>query len=199
MANDDASFGLRPVRYRSGKAYTGGGQKAYAYDTSTALAVGDPVELLGEGEAATGVPVFKRAAAAGPIDGVIVGYLSDAGSDVLTRDVARAIPADTSSGSFVLVETDPDVIYEVQEDSVGENIVVSEVGLHASLTSVAPDTVNGISNVELDSDTAAADTTGALAVKIVGLAQKPSNELGANAIWEVLINTSTWRTSGVSR
>lgn len=200
MANVDAAFGLRPVRYRSGKAYTGGGQKAYATDTSTALAIGDPVLHSGTATAAEGIAIYQRAAAAGPIDGVIVGFLSDQNSDVLTRDNARVIPADTSGvGAFVIVETDPDVIYECQEDSDGENIIVSEVGLNANLTQVAPDSVNGLSNVEIDSSTAAADTSGALAVKVVGLAQKPSNELGTNAVWEVLVNTSTWRPSGVTR
>lgn len=199
MANADAAFGLRPVRYRSGKAYTGGGQEAYAFDTSAALAIGDPVVMSGAGEAATGLPVFKLSAAAGPIDGVIVGMLSDAGSTVLTRDNARVIPASASTGAFVLVETDPDVIYEIQEDSGGGAIAADSVGLHANLAIAAPDAVNGLSKVELDSSTAAADATGGLALKIVSLQRAEDNALGANAIWEVVINKTAWRGAGTSR
>lgn len=201
MANADAAFGLRPVRYRSGKAYTGGGQKAFCWDTSTALAVGDPVVLSGTGNTATGVPEYKRAAAAGPIDGVITGFLSDVGSDVLTRDFPRVVPAvaTAAGGVFCLVENDPEILYEIQEDSVGNSIDVTEIGLHANVNQAAPDSVNGISGVELDSSSAAADTTGGLAVKIVGLAQAPDNALGTNAIWEVVVNTSTWRGFGPSR
>lgn len=195
MANADAAFGLRPVRSRGTPAYTGGGIKGYAFDTSTALAIGDPVVFSGTGEAATGVPTFQRAAAVGPIDGVIVGMLSDPGDDVLTRDNPRVIAADTASGAFVLVETNPDVIYHVQEDSVGVTLAVTNIGQHIALTQSAPDAVNGVSSVELDSSTAGNTTTG-LAVKIVGLAELVDNSIGANAIWEVTINATNWRGAG---
>lgn len=201
MANADAAFGLRPVRYRSGHAYTGAAQKAYALDASNALAIGDPVESVGMAEASTGVPTVQRSTASGNIDGVIVGFLSDAGSDTLTRDFPRALPASASDGAFVMIETDPNVVYEIQEDSDGGSIQAASQGLHASLALATPDSVNGISQVEIDSSTVASDTTTppTLPLKLVSLAQRPDNELGTNAIWEVMITKSTFGFSGTSR
>lgn len=204
MANTDFAFGLRPVRYSDGRPYTGGGMRAVATDTSTALAIGDPVTFTGAGSTLVGAnkaPLVKRAAAAGPIDGVIVGILSDAGAAGLTRDFARTIPADTTGANAaqVLIVTDPSLIYQIQEDSVTENVVLSEYGLHANITQTGPDAVNGISKVELDSNTAAADSTGGLAVQIVGLADIVNNDTGANSVLEVRINKTNQRSFGSSR
>lgn len=202
MANSDAPFGLRPVRFLSGAPYNAAASvKGYAFDTSTALAIGDPVVLQGTSNT-DGIPQYKRAAAAGPIDGVIVGLYSDVGEDdwVVLRDNNRTIPADTTSGAYVAVAVPaPDLLFEVQEDSVGENVVAAEVGLHANLVFAAPSAVNGISQVELDSSTAAADTTNGLAVKIQSLVERPDNATGANAKWYVTVVNSTYAKSGPSR
>lgn len=204
MANADAAFGLRPVRYLDGSPYNAAaGIKGLAFDTTSALAIGDPVVLSGTA-GADGVPQFKRAAAAGPIDGVIIGFASSAGEDenVILRDSSRTIAAgsSTADGAFVLIAVaDGNLLFEVQEDSVGENVAAAEVGLHANLIYAAPDATNGISKVELDSNTAAADTTAGLAVKIVALAERANNEIGTNAKWLVTNVKSTWGTSGPSR
>jgi len=203
MANADAAFGLRPVRYLDGRPYNGASVKAFAFDTSTPLAIGDPLVLSGTA-GANGIPQFKRAAAAGPIDAVVVGLASSKGEDenVILRDASRVIPATTSAddGAFVhVVPATADLLFEVQEDSDSENVAIAEVGLHANLIYTAPDTVNGISKVELDSNTAATDTTAGLAVKIFGLVENEDNDVGTNANWLVSNVKSTWGTAGSSR
>lgn len=198
MANVNAPSGLMPVRYRSGKAYTAGGQEAFAFDATDALAVGDPVVFFGDATT-DGVPHVSRSSVGGKIDGIIVGMLSDPGTDILTRDNPRIIPASAASGgAFVLIESDPDLFYEIQEDSDGGFIPAASVGLHADLIFAAPDAVNGRSKVQIDSSTVLADLDGTLQVKIVALVKRANNEIGTNAKWLVTINKTSWRSFGSS-
>lgn len=201
MANADAAFGMRAVRHLDGSPYCGGGAfTGYAFDTSTALSIGDPIELTGLAES-DGIPQVKRSAAGSPIDGVIEGFLSDVGQakGVVLRDNNRTIPADTSSGAYVLVSPANNVVFEIQEDSVVNAVELSEVGLHANIIVAAPDAINGISKVELDSTSAASDTTGGLQLQILALKQSEDNEVGNNAVWEVTVSKTFSRSFGSSR
>lgn len=204
MANSDAAFGLRPVKYLDGSPYNAAaGVKGLAWDTSTALAIGDPVVLSGTANA-EGFPEYKRAAAVGPIDGVITGILSGVGLDenVILRDQARTIVATSSNAGASYVQiavASANLLFEIQEDSVGNAVEIAEVGLHANIDQAAPDSVNGISKVELDSSSAAADTTGGLAVKIHSLVERTDNAVGTNAKWYVTSVKSTNHSFASSR
>jgi len=203
MANPSVFGGLRPVRFLSGAPYNAaGGLRGRAFDATFALAVGDPVEAAGDSDA-DGTPHFKRAVAAGPIDGVIAGFLATPGQklNVHLRDGPRTIAATAtaSEGGLVLVATDPDLVFEIMEDAVGGALTSTASFLHADLALAAPDSVNGISKVQLDSSTAGADTTGTKAVKILALVTAPDNAFGANAKWEVTINKTAYRSFGSSR
>lgn len=79
MANVDAAFGLRPVRYLSGAPYNGACNKYYipSTDTNTAVYIGSVVKLTG-GADADGIPVVTgNVSATNPIVGVVVGVVPD--------------------------------------------------------------------------------------------------------------------------
>ena len=85
IANVDAPFGLRPVRYASsGKPYTGGFNLYFATGSTGAIYIGDPVIATGtanttevQGHAIGTLPSCSVAADGDgdPITGVCVGVL----------------------------------------------------------------------------------------------------------------------------
>ena len=181
MANVDRAFGLRPVRHRSGAPYNGAANRyhvpsSYAVD----LMIGDAVKLSGTGDA-DGVAGVLRAAAGDHITGVIVGVEATEGRESLTYSPA-------STEGYVLVADDPDLVFQVQEDGTS---AATAIGLNANLLVAAGSTAYGRSGSELDSSTAA--TTNTLQLNILGLSQRPDNEIGANAVYDVAINLHSSR------
>jgi hypothetical protein len=77
-----------------------------------------------------------------------------------------------------------DLIFEVQEDSVGGALAAANVGQNASL--IAGNNNGFLSGWMLDSSTAAATNT--LQVQLLGLARRIDNAFGTNAKWLVRIN-----------
>lgn len=183
MANVDAPMGLRPVRHLDGSPYNGKVEPFIvpAAD-ATALFVGDPVMLLA-GASADGIPYVKKATAGVKLVGVCtsVNY-----NDENLNDRYRL----ASNERLVFVCTGADVIYEVQEDSDTSTLAAADVWKFADLTAVAGNTSTGISNVELDSNTAVSTTA---QVRILRLSQRPDNVIGTNAKWEVIINESEFK------
>lgn len=183
MANVDSAFGLMPVRYASGAPYTGACNRYYVpASDGTALFRGDPVILAGSADA-NGVPDVTRATAgsAGRITGVVVGVVNDASITGKHR------PASTAG--YVLVADDPNLLFEIQDDSVGGNLAATDIGLNADLASGTGSTVTGLSGFELDTSTKA--TTATLQLRIEGLVQRPDVEVGANTKALVRINLPT--------
>jgi hypothetical protein len=178
MANADAAFGLRPVRYASGAPYNGAAQTFYVPATdSTAIYVGGLVKFAGSADA-NGIPtVTGDITTADVVAGVVVAV------DAETADSTTYRAASTAR--YVKVATDPGLIFHVQEDSVGGALAATNVGNAADLTGLtAGSTTSGRSTIEIDSSTAVAPGTNE-DVLILGLAQIAGNEIGANAVWEV--------------
>ena len=179
MANTDKPRGLTPVRLLSGAPYNHQVER-YAVDSAyaTALFIGDPVIHAGSSDSA-GVPQVEAGGTSGQYIGVITGI------DPIRTDLEKKhIPA--STGGYVYVATDPNIVYEIQEDSDTATLAAADVGLNADLVAGAGDATTGRSGYELDSDSA--NTTNTLSVRILGLVQREDNEIGANAKWEVIIN-----------
>ena len=184
MANKDAAFGLRPVRYANGSPYNGQVVKAYAADTSNALYVGDPVVRTGSGDA-NGIPAVQRAAANGAVWGIVQGILGDSNDD-LTRDTQRYVTANTNA--YLAIAPAEDMIFEAQEDSGGGDLAVTDIGRTVNVVFGTPSTSHPIvSAAELDSSTAAT-TSASMNFIVYGLVQNEDNEIGANARWEVKVN-----------
>lgn len=184
MANSDAPFGLRPVKYANGAPYNGAVIECYAMDGSNNLFVGDAVKRNGSGDD-NGVPGVVRSTAGAGVYGVIVGILGDSNED-LTRDTARYVAS--GANAYLAVAPAEDVVFEVQEDSVGSALAKTDIGRTADIIYGTASTSHPIlSAAELDSSTAAT-TSASMNLSIVALERAPDNEIGNYARWLVKIN-----------
>ncbi|UOF81823.1 hypothetical protein [Caudoviricetes sp.] len=192
MANANTPFGLRPVRHRNGAPYNGAARRYYVPSSDgTALYLGDPVIIAGSADA-NGVASVTRATAAGGsyLLGSVVGVEPAEGSQSGGRDSTTYRVASTER--YVWVADDPDLVFEIQEDSVGFTLSATYVGQNADLISGTGSNITGLSGFQLDSSTAA--TTSTLQLRILGYSQRIGNEPGnANAKLEVSINLHTLR------
>jgi len=188
MANPNAPFGMRPVRYLNGSPWNGQARAYFVPSTnSNAMFIGDPIvaDKLGNATEFMGFPpgslTRAKLAAAGDTElvrGVIVGVMPE------TRDSTIYRPA--SVNSVIWVADDPNLVFHVRDDGAGTP-AETWAGANAVLASGTGSTVTGQSGWVLDgSDTPAADASNTLL--ILGLANMPNNELGDYAIWEVIIN-----------
>ena len=182
MANVNTPFGLKPVR-EAGSGTHNGGLNMYYHPASdaTALYIGDPVVKNGSADAA-GRPAVIRATAAGAITGVVMGFVPNGTTDMAGYGAA-------SAAYYVLVDDDPDHIFEIQEDGVGGQLAAADIGLNADFIVAAGNAYSKRSGVMLDTSTKA--TTAGLPLKIVGLSERVGTEFGAYAKALVKINNHT--------
>lgn len=186
MANSDTPFGLIPIG-RNGGAYDGRVGRYYIPSTdSAACAVGDVVKLAGSADS-RGVPTVARATAGDIPVGIIVGF--EPVSTALDVPDYRA----ASTARYAQVADDPDVLFVVQEDSVGGALAATSVGLNADLIFGTPSATTGLSNVELDSSTAL--DTNTLDLQIRSLYDAADNIIGTNAKWVCGFNTHQYAKS----
>lgn len=198
MANPDRAQGFVPVQYLNGSPWNGQTRLysiAAAY--ATALYIGDPVISSGTSDT-NGIPGVALGAATGALRGVITG-LFDSGQT--TAPVGGSFSGYSSNPDLVYrpalhanvwyaaVCDDPNVLFEIQEESVASQLTATEVGLNQiSILNAG----NGyVSGWELAGDTSGtAATTSTLQLRLMGLAQRPAgtNTFGAYAKWLVKIN-----------
>lgn len=185
MPNTNVAFGLKPVRYAGGQAYTGAVNEYFVpASDGTALFVGDPVILAGSADSTLTAPTVTRATAAGAgrITGVVVGFRP---SDSIIANGYRL----ASTDAYVLVADDPEILFEIQEDSIGVPLAAADIGLNADLIAGNGNTFTKRSGFQLDTSTKA--TTATLQLRIVGLVNRADNEVGAQAKALVRINLTT--------
>ncbi len=204
MANVDAAFGLRPVRYITGAPYNGAVNPYWVKSTSNnTLFIGDPVliqgtantaviEVPGAGSFVAGaLPEIKRATAGDTnrVSGVIVAFAAD------PTGLENQYRLD-STERVAYVCDDPDVVFEIQGDSAG-TIDVGDVGDNAAFLIGTGSTVTGLSGAELNS---AAITGGASnQLIILRLINRVGNDITAvHAQWEVMISNHTMRGGGAA-
>lgn len=188
MANTSKIRGFLPMKHVNGSPYNGQSNIYFIPSSdSTAVFVGDPVKLL-TGANAQGVAQVTKATSGAAVLGVVIGVINTKFDPVAGRMSGGSVSLDTpvyrpaSVGQYVLVCDAPDVIYEV-EAVTGSNAAYSflsaDVGKNADLTTVAGDTNTGTSAAALNMATKA--TTATLQFKIMGVVQRPDNELTGNA------------------
>lgn len=182
MANSDNATGLRPVRYQGGAAWSGAANKYYVPSSDgTAIYLGGLVKLAGSADANGIASVTGNVSTGNAVVGVVVGI------EPVTAD--STIYRAASTERYVLVADDPNLIFEVQDDSVGGALAAANVGNTADLTGfTSGSTATGSSSIEIDSSTATASGDGTEDVFIVGLVQRGDNEIAANAKWLVRLN-----------
>ena len=166
MANTNAPFGFRLIR-----KHGGGNDEMNPYRIAsgyaTAIGMGDPVQLVGDGTIAL--------AEAGNVDniGIFMGveYTNSDGQRVWSEKW----PASTTATDIIAsVIDDPMQKFQAQ-------ITTYSDALHGTLVDWvigAPDSGKGTSKTYLDAGTAA--TTGK-SIRVLGLVDEPSNESGAYA------------------
>ena len=184
MANANRPTGLSPVKHITGAPFNDQGNiYSIAAAYATALAVGDPVGLSGTADA-NGVPGIILGTT-GTIVGVIMGLGTAEGLIANPSNLDQIIkPASQPGVWYAIVADATDIIFEVQEDSVGGALAATNVGQNASLVAGAN---NGfLSGWMLDSSTAAVTNT--LQVQLLGLARRSDNAFGNYAKWLVRIN-----------
>lgn len=185
MANNDNPSGLTPAYYQSGAPYCGQAELFYVpASDGTAIHLGDPVKLGGSADS-EGVPSAIAATQGDPFVGVVVAIdpLNGAGADQQNATIYRA----ASTERYLWVATDPDILFEVQEDSAGGALAAANVGQNVELTGYSSGSnTTGLSAIELDSSTAA--TTATHDVQLIRLVRRADNEIGTNARWLVKLN-----------
>lgn len=185
MANANIAYGLKPVRRAHGGSPNFAAREYYVpASDATALFVGDPVILAGSADASLVYPTVTRATAAGGnrITGVVVGFRPTDGIVALGYRAA-------STEAWALVCDEPDMLYEIQEDSTGGALAAADIGLNADLAAGTGSAVSKKSGFVLDTSTKA--TTATLQLRIVGLTDRADNEVGANAKVLVRLNLTT--------
>lgn len=182
MANSDTPRGLRPVRYLSGAPYNGAANKYYVPATdATAIYIGGLVKLAGSADANGVADVTGNVATGNPVMGVVVGVVPVTADSLIYRAA--------STERYVMVADDPNLLFEVQEDSDAGALAATNVGNTADLIAfTSGSTTTGLSSIEIDSSTATAAGDGTEDVFIVGYAQRPDNEIGTNAKLLVRLN-----------
>lgn len=184
MANSDTPFGFKPVKHLSGAPWNGKANVYYIPSTDgTAVFKGDAVKSAGSADATGKYPTVAQAAATNSIRGVVIGF-GDNPNVMIQADYPLRQYRPASVAMYCLVVDDPFVIFEVQEDSVGNSIGADMVGLSTDIVVGNGSTTTGKSAMELDSSDTA---TAAGQCKILRLVNREDNELGNYAKWEVLL------------
>jgi hypothetical protein len=197
MANTSAPRGLIPVSYVSGAPYNGAHNVYFVPATDAqALFIGDPVIVVTNAADANGVPVVTRAAGVAgaafdtPLITGVVTSIIPAGNPVVgfTRDSPVYRPA--SVAAYIGVADDPNLLFEVQENSVGGggtggSFVVGASGRNTSLIAGAGSVVTGYSGYQLDSSVLV--TTQLAPIRILRNMQRTGKEIGPKSKWLVKI------------
>lgn len=184
MANVSRTCGFTPVRHLNGMPWNGKA-RMYSVPVGNAAAIfkGDAVKSAGSADATGKYASIAQAAAGDAIRGVVIGFSDQPFISVDTGNLYRNYcPATTAM--YALVVDDPDVIFEIQEDNVGNDMTADMVGLSTDIAVGSGDTANGKSSMQLDSS----DTgTAAGQCKLLGVSNKEDNALGTDCKWDVLI------------
>jgi len=175
--------GFRPVKTVTGAPYNGQAELAFVPSSdSSVIMVGDAVKLLGDSRSPTGAPTVTRVSAAGDIAfGIVVGIVFTGVGDIQNvppvTDLNTPIYRRASTDRYLLVCTDPNVIYEAQylTTSVAAATITANVGLNGSWDVTAGSTTTGSSGMSI---AALSATTATLPLKVVGFPNRPDNVPG---------------------
>lgn len=184
MANPNNPHGLTPVGHLRGGSVTSQPRMFNIPSTDTnQYAVGDVVKSLA-GCDAVGIPQCIIAGNTDTPRGVIVGIVvapTLQGQNVGTPNLnLQKIPATKTQDYYVLVDEDPDTIFEVQANNTG-TLNTNVFGKNCNLATATPGTYVSATVLGTGATGASAATTSTLQMKILGLAQRPNVDLTANA------------------
>jgi len=189
LANVNAPFGLRPVRYVDGRPYNGAVELYFATGATGVIRPGDPVVEAGsantaevQGYAAGTLPTCTIAldGAGDPITGVCVAVLP------VTRD--SLVYRETSTDRIIMVARGHDLIFEAQADAGGTALAATDVGNFVVLKAGTTSTLRSDWTVDTS---VAPTTTVTFQFKLMGFGKGVKNEIGAYSVVELLPNNHT--------
>ena len=181
MANVSRVYGLRLAKSITGSE--NGNLETFAVLASdgTALFTGDVVKSAGTADA-NGVQAITRATANTDLPvGVIAGFLPDYSN---LNSPAQYRAASTARSVFLVI--DPAAVFEVQANAA---TAVADIGLNVGLAYTAGSTTTGQSGMQADMATKA--TTATLPLKIVGVVQRPDQDMSDSSNWKLLVTLNT--------
>ena len=170
MANIDRPHGAIPL-YRMG----GGNISVSYYD-------------LGASNAIIGIGDFMERETTGVIDRAEATDKQIVGVSAESAGASSGGGIDSALSDQIAVYASPDIIYVMQGDGVTDTIAAADLGLNIDF--VVANAVNGISQMELDSDSEA--DTATLPLNLIRLYRHPNNAFGANGRFEVKLNNSVY-------
>jgi hypothetical protein len=188
MANQDAAFGLRPLK-SVGQGDDSTGMSSHAIDAAygTAIYQGSPVV------AAAGYITISTAGAV-PNMGAFWGcfYVDPTTLKPTFKNYyPGSITPPSSKDIEAFVYDNPNQMFEIQSDNDGAS-TLADIFSNADLVNFGGSTLNGVSNSELDDSTIAASSDVAAQLLIIGTSRDPKNndvtDTGGNVNWRVLIN-----------
>ena len=188
MANQDAAFGLRPLK-SVGQGDDSTGMSSHAIDAAygTAIYQGSPVV------AAAGYITISTAGAV-PNMGAFWGcfYVDPTTLKPTFKNYyPGSITPPSSKDIEAFVYDNPNQMFEIQSDNDGAS-TLADIFSNADLVNFGGSTLNGVSNSELDDSTIAASSDVAAQVLIIGVSRDPKNndvtDTGGNVNWRVLVN-----------
>ena len=188
MANQDAAFGLRPLKM-VGQGDDSTGMSSHSIDA------GDASVLF------QGSPVI---AAAGYVDIAAAGSVPNMGAfwgcfyndpttlkPTFKNYYPGSITPPSSKDIEAFVYDNPNQMFEIQSDNDGAS-TLADVFSNADMVNFSGSTLNGVSNTELDDSTIAASSDAAAQLLIIGVSRDPKNndvtDTGGNVNWRVLVN-----------
>ena len=189
MANTDAPKGAVPIKHLDGSPWNGALNEyliASAYNTT--LYFGDFVKMTATGK-------IELAAAGNTILGVFQGvnYRNSSGEVVFSKYWPASTATFNSEDAKALVVDQPDVIFEMQQDSDTDTPSQADIGTNADFIAThTGSTLTGLSKEEVDTSTC---TTATANLRILRFVPKPDNAVGAYAKVEVLINEHFYKTT----
>ena len=208
MANTSRINGFRPVKHLNGSAYNG---QANLYEVPAGEAVpvfvGDLVKLS-DAAATSNYPACEAVVgasaqiAAGPILGAVVGIVNTKFDPTGTTMSSGSIALDTpvyrpaTTKQFVLVADADDLIFEAEADA---SVALASIGLNVGVGASAHTNplLTGASPMYVYSSVFP-DSTSTRPLQIVGLVNRPDNEVGANSKVLVRINVHSYGSVGVA-
>ena len=168
MANQDAAFGLRPIK-RVGATPSTGGQNRYriAANYGTSIFQGDMVAQVTGG----GVEIHADGGTV-PIVGVFNGckYTDPTSGEQV---FSNYYPASTNASDIIaFIIDDPMAVFEIQANAAFP--IADLLGNFDIVYTSAGSTKSGISGAELDVATGA--TTAGLPLKVIDISEDPEND-----------------------
>ena len=188
MANQDAAFGLRPLK-SVGQGDDSTGMSSHAIDAAygTAIYQGSPVV------AAAGYIAISTAGAV-PNMGAFWGcfYVDPTTLKPTFKNYyPGSITPPSSKDVEAFVYDSPYQMFEIQSAATGAS-AQADIFSTCDLASNGGSTLNGVSNSELDDSTIAASSDVPAQLLIIGTSRDPKNndvtDTGGNVNWRVLVN-----------